>query len=485
LAPVLTPCLFNASKEGIVNARNLLKNCIVDGDITYLRQLPVLLIPLISSENELKLLDPVWNVVASNDVKALLSVLMSNEILNSTKSFWNILAKLSTHFPEECRAWCRQSEIGNSVIASRLLSMTYEKSFNGFESLLEQFRVGSAPFQSIIEYVRMQEDNPEDWIFDVLRKNEAIATQLVTDGCATSGDSLVRFLSLFIGELSQSVQLTFILQLQKLSSDDASSNDIAALCLLKVLLGSYHDKSEKLLEMERSTWFEAWLGKTRASNFVRAFDSQMNGSITRWNNCWLWLENCPEPVSHRNDTALKDVISLLLTNRHQRSMWSNVTSTSWSQLLLCLETVNPPLHLELCSQALQFSLSNIELPLSRLVVVSFRVVYAAMERGELNDWPGYTGLFTIFGWDKCKELRRKLVESFRKSNWPPKDLALAIRDRRLLSKIIKKMKIDWSGSDKYVKRMQDQLACDSTPDAAKALIMLNGIINDDHSEDWY
>lgn len=81
------------------------------------------------------------------------------------------------------------------------------------------------------------------------------------------------------------------------------------------------------------------------------------------------------------------------------------------------------MQINLCSQALHFASGHRNLPLAGVVAEAFYLVHEAAMDDQSNRGPWF--LWGFGGWDKAKDLRRSLVESFRESDWPPYYFALA------------------------------------------------------------
>ena len=126
--------------------------------------------------------------------------------------------------------------------------------------------------------------------------------------------------------------------------------------------------------------------------------------------------------------------------RSHSSDWSDEISDTWLEILRrCRsKTKKPRTRIALCVQALKFSFEHKGLPLGTVAAEVFYDVYAAV-----TEWSIYAAeagpLFSLLDWDKGKELRRALVESFVNSKWPADELVLAVRDVDLLRKIFKRL----------------------------------------------
>ena len=94
-------------------------------------------------------------------------------------------------------------------------------------------------------------------------------------------------------------------------------------------------------------------------------------------------------------------------------------------------------------------------------------------------------LSLVFGdWDKAKDLRRSLVDSFTHSDWDPSQFALSAREPWLLRKLSKRMLRQWHGFE-YLERAYSGLNAIATSKAKELAGVLSEILRDPQfTEDW-
>lgn len=158
--------------------------------------------------------------------------------------------------------------------------------------------------------------------------------------------------------------------------------------------------------------------------------------------------------------------------------------SSWIQLLervkeICTEYQ----YLRFCGQGLRYSFEHNRVALSSLCSATFYPTYRAVVRKGYRTPPEIDNLFSSYTWDRGKELRKRIVDCFIDSDWPPGDLALAIPDVDLRRKIIRRLQRTWESGPKYVSRIINDLKkreCD------QALITELRALNNrsGHEEDW-
>jgi hypothetical protein len=97
----------------------------------------------------------------------------------------------------------------------------------------------------------------------------------------------------------------------------------------------------------------------------------------------------------------------------------------------------------LCAQALHFAFEHRQLPLAAVVAETFYPVHAAAMKDDQNRAHWWSWGFG--SWDKARDLRRSLVDSFVQSDCPPYYFVLAAREPWLLKKLCKRMLRQWKG----------------------------------------
>ena len=159
-------------------------------------------------------------------------------------------------------------------------------------------------------------------------------------------------------------------------------------------------------------------------------------SALRWLNAWRWIAFAPSGLYTRKPTPVSDLIDVLCRLHH--SEWTQKVSDTWSQILHRARLESHSDCLALCVQALKFAFDNSNLPLGAVITEAFHEVYVAVTGS--STFPSEAEpLFGFFDWDKGKELRRNLIDTFLRSEWPPGDLVIAVADVRLLRKIFKRL----------------------------------------------
>lgn len=195
-----------------------------------------------------------------------------------------------------------------------------------------------------------------------------------------------------------------------------------------------------------------WLSHVTGAQLQRIIYHHSGTSRDNYARTWSWLIHAPSVVYERANIPVSYVSSCLSFNQ-----WSDETGALWCELLERAKMENMRTYLELCFHALSFAMSHRHLKLSPVVVASFYPVYECVVSGRSGSLREAEGFFGFFSWDKGKELRERLIETYRRSDWPPADLALAAREPDLLRKILKRMSRTWSGGQSYLEKMHVDL----------------------------
>jgi hypothetical protein len=104
-------------------------------------------------------------------------------------------------------------------------------------------------------------------------------------------------------------------------------------------------------------------------------------------------------------------------------------------------------------------------------------------RDKENQGPWW--LWGFVSWDKAKDLRRSLVDSFVQSDWPPFFFALAAREPWLLRKLCKRMLRQWKGRQ-FLESAYSNLKKLSGSEAGHLTTVLSQILQDPDAieEEW-
>jgi hypothetical protein len=136
------------------------------------------------------------------------------------------------------------------------------------------------------------------------------------------------------------------------------------------------------------------------------------------------------------------------------------------------------------AKLLRFALDNVQFPLGAVVAEAFADVYAEAIEKNTRSPSIFSMLFGSYDWDKGKDLRVSLVDSFLRSSWAPGDLAVAASNAGILRKIFKRLRRKSRGDD-YIRSMLQDLSQRSDPGAFKVREHLEALVATPHFyEEW-
>ena len=182
----------------------------------------------------------------------------------------------------------------------------------------------------------------------------------------------------------------------------------------------------------------SWFRSVEPRDLRSLVTNGTRSSTSHWVSAWRWIAVAPDALYVRDASVVRNLIDALL--RSHSSDWSDEISDTWSQILRRCRSKpgNPRTRIALCVQALKYSFEHTSLPLGAVAAEAFYDVYAAVT--EPSVYSAEAGpLFSVFEWNKGKEMRSALVDSFLNSKWPPEDLVLAVSDVHLLRKIFRRL----------------------------------------------
>jgi hypothetical protein len=216
---------------------------------------------------------------------------------------------------------------------------------------------------------------------------------------------------------------------------------------------SGHIGREQYQEWHSLQWATQWFSMVDTWDLRNLLVSQCH-DYSRWSRAWSWLNQVPESIVQRDGLILGTLVESLISARRREWPWLIEDSKIWNSILeMSVREDDLSNHLRLCAYALEFCFRNRHFPLSQVVAYSFWPVYCEMLRTSVPSPFSQTVLGILrlvdLDWDKAKQLRKDLVNSFLDSSWPPGDLALAVKDVETLRKVFKRV-IKKSNGDRYV-----------------------------------
>jgi hypothetical protein len=135
-------------------------------------------------------------------------------------------------------------------------------------------------------------------------------------------------------------------------------------------------------------------------------------------------------------------------------------------------------------RALDFCLRHPHAPVSQIVCDVFYTVYQSAVQGRERSFED-DSLFGFLDWDRGKQLRKRLVETFLRSAWPPGDVVIAAHDPTLIRKIVKRLLRRRGGSEFFDRVHADLVNRRDEPAAVRVLPVVQEIAgNPNFFEEW-
>jgi len=110
----------------------------------------------------------------------------------------------------------------------------------------------------------------------------------------------------------------------------------------------------------------------------------------------------------------------------------------WERLISEARRLNVEDFLPTATVSLALALGHPSLPLSGIAVQTFSTVYRSLP--EKRRSTTFFMMWEVFAdWDKRRDARRDIITAYRRSTWPPADLAIAAYEAEILDKILSEL----------------------------------------------
>lgn len=395
-------------------------------------------------------------------------------------------AHFARRYPKAVRDWCNRFNDPPQWVV-RLQSATYDESRAGLQELMADdvatpLRLATVLSQHILDasshrlpewLAREAETNEEvvrrlmvaDWkahplVRDAVRRLAESVNMLPVARVLDSGDASADFRT-----------LPFAADLYRVTGRAALSDFLAGHVSLDVC--RYWGSTPDMLE---------WLGRGPSGALTSVFRLAERDSDS-WTRAWAWLPDSPAALYSRTDTALPAVLDSIVWSR--AGNWSKATVECWRTVIRrAASQSRPHVYHKIAARALDFSLRHRELPISPVVCDVFEPVYSAVVQGRERSFED-DSLFGFLDWDRGKQLRRRLIETFMGAEWPPGDLVIAASDPVLVRKLLKRL-LRARGGNEYLERIhRDLLGRLDEPSANRVFPTVRDVMgNPNVPEDW-
>ncbi|MFO0842331.1 MAG: hypothetical protein U0797_08005 [Gemmataceae bacterium] len=436
------------------------------------------------SAREFSLLDELLRDVPADEVPAALDAISRAPQGFSPAEVRQVVAdRLSCQHGEPVRQWAARTT-NWSIDAAEVVAAAFEPSSSGLGALLVAFpahsdrraQVVAAFLKAVIASRRV------GWLRDVAAADGTFLIPLLPAGRdlpASLADALGRVLLecpyIPIGRSEQ-----FVARI----GQSAGSPDFPLLAdrALTSAVTEFVRGNAELALCRRwfiEPWAVDWFGRVPPETLLDLFRSV--GPPPERARAWTCLAEMPTGVYQRSSPTLPDLTRVLAARG--RCALTADEANAWRSVL-CRAAVesSPATQLRLCVDAVAAGFRDPRAPLGGVVAAAFPTVYRAVIHSGAS--PETDELFGFFDWDRAKELRKKLIESFMASAWRPGDLAIAAGGEPLLRKIVKRLRRKWRGEE-YAAAVLEDLQSRSEPEAVEARSVMTKLLSDpEYDEPW-
>jgi hypothetical protein len=442
------------------------------------------LIAGIHQDEDRALVDELLRDISETDVpSALERLFVSTGGFESLRLRDTISQRLASTFPLQVQSWAHTTALFSTGSAD-LVAATYPGDSSGLAEITSQWSAGTQKSGLVVaSFVeRVLASNRNNWFSEYCKQDCAFVDALLT-AAPNNRDGLRKAIERLFTQCPEVpvAQRQHLLPIvQELASANGFDNLVAAAAASAVrefIRGSISDQNA--LEWQSTSWGSSWLRFLQSSKVEELLTRSIRGTDD-WHRAWRWVAIAPAAFYHRPQNGIADALRTLSFSRS--SYFEMRTSRDWSAALFRSRQLSDRSgHLRVSADSLQFAFNHTWLPLSAVVAAAFSDVYNAVTQSpKVPD--EVSGLFGFLNWDKAKELRSRLVDSYYESRaWPPGDLALSVYDDALLRKLYRRVKRKRHG-DLFVQNMISDLAS-RADDRSQAVA--NQLVTFDSDQNFY
>jgi hypothetical protein len=361
-----------------------------------------------------------------------------------------------------------QTDLWSDEVA-KIIAATYAVNTVGLEELIQTKQYDQTRkaqiLSALITNISQNRFMPT-WFCEFAQKDTRLLPELLLLTSAIP-DDVAKVVKKILDEVSN-LPLAWVFQVDEIqiliSSYDYFSDSLVTSSMQSAIIGYIIGSLDwqTYQKWESTSWGIKWLSKVGSRDLQIIFGDKCSESKSAWINGWTWLANVSEHLYKRNISLIPILLRVLLSIRYQE--WPIEVTNLWTLILTRVYAQPKQLSAIQCStDALSFSFRNTRYPVSKVVVKAFLPVYNTVVESEGLPSEINNDLFSYFDWDKGKELRKKIIDAFIYSSWPPGDLALSTRDLVLLGKIYSRLKRHWKGKE-YIQLMLSDLSSRTNED---------------------
>jgi hypothetical protein len=462
---------------------------ISDGEV--LTKIRRVMLPAIKDDRYKSLVAELLRLLHDSDINWVLDTLAkSTNGFNAREIRKVICDQVSQVYPASSRRWATQTDFW-SANAAEIVAATYTGNAAGLEELMQnaqyyQIRMPQilAAFIATISQSRFL----PKWFCEFAQNDIKLlpALLLSTDNIS---DDVAKTVKKILDEVLD-LPITHAFQVEEIDTL-ISSYEYLSYCLIESSMRSSivgyiagNLDWNTYQKWESTNWGQNWISKADSKDLQWIISLKCSESSKAWINGWKWLANASQNLYKKKTSLVPTLVESLL--RIQQQDWPVEVADLWVHILQRVYVEAKELTVIQCSaNALKFAFHNTRRPVSKVVVQAFLPVYKAVIESEAIPPETFDELFGFFDWDKGKELRKKLIDSYINSAWAPGDLALSARETTLLRKIHSRLKRHWRGKE-YIQMIANDLSSrsDTEPLAAATFAEFMSLMQQKSYEEW-
>lgn len=438
-------------------------------DTETLRLVRKSVLPLLQRPDDEALLSPLLRDLRGEEVKETLDVLSDISDGFSNQTIQNVVAnQISSAYPDLVRNWASETHKWSSGVAA-IVASTYPPSRRSFEELLEENKLNvgrKAELLAVMIRDQMSGSHPY-WLQEIISKDIRFIRALLLTGSERS-DAVDAGLSILLTEVPN---LPWAMSVEVLNAvltfagrpvfPQLLESAMRSVITYYLTDGVYTPETQKFVNDPNAT---RWLENVNRSRLIDLFAQGCYSGPLAVARAWYWIAEAPATLYGKHPAVLPELCDALF--RYALQPFPEGVQDSIVQVLKRSRTeASAEVRHALATKMLRFALDNLSAPLGAVVAETFADVYALAIKEDSRSSSIFSVLFGSYGWDKGKDLRVSLIDSFLRSNWAPGDLAVAASNAGILRKIFKRLHRKSRGDD-YIKTMLQDLSQRSDPNAS-------------------
>jgi len=432
-------------------------------------------------------------------IAALLRDLASTEVFwtldqlyRASDSFTNgpflkvAIDRISEVYPAEIRRWGTHYERQEISTVATLLAATFPDSPVGYEDFRSETQFSVEQRAQVL--AKMLELHARSrmpyWLREIVAKNESFI-EILLAGRRAKSEIVDGALFRILDEVDE-VRLPewIATQLQEFEGSRVYSLVVDNV-LRASLVDSVANEDRRWAGDHRvdTNATARWLGDIPAGELSALLVLGASGGGEANRRAWTWIADARHSLYQRRDLAVADLVESLFPKLRQYA--DEKTETAIASVVRRTNSEgSADLYQTVAAKCLRFAFDNTYLALGAVAAESFPVVYriAASDRRQ----PSFLSrLFGSYDWDKGKDLRIALVDSFLRSSWKPGYLALAGERSGILGKIFKRVRRKPRGEDYIASIAKDLNSRPTTAEWSKVREHFASMMADpDFYEEW-